>query len=213
MQILGPLLPDNENGDLLKKWDFHYHPDAVEPWLFEQVYQEIFKTVFGQFLGSDVMTFLTAKTGVLADFYGSFDQVLLSETSLWFKGKKRDNLYKEIAEKTLEVKAQTWKSSNQFMLSNILLGGKLPAWAKVDRGPIPLKGGRATPHQGQIYRSGERVTSFMPAIRMLTDLGEDSIQSCLLGGPSDFPLSKWYASDLDNWLNGQYKTIEPKIST
>lgn len=209
MEMLLPLLPDNTNAEKLKHWDFHYRPEAVEPWLFEQIYQALFKTVFGAFLGSDVMNFLTTKTGVLADFYGSFDTVLLAEESLWFKGKSRDELYEPIIAQALEAAPQNWGSSNQFTLSNILLGGKLPRWAKVDRGPIPLKGGRATPHQGQIYRSGERMTSFMPALRFITDLGTDSAQTCLLGGPSDFPLSKWYASDLDNWRNGKYKTIAP----
>lgn len=209
MDVVKPLLPDTPNGELLRNWDCHYRTDTCEPWLFEQVYRHLFEHVFGLYLGSETTTFLTQQTGVLADFYGSFDRVLLAPESLWFKGQSRAELYRPLIAEALDTPAQTWGSENQFLLKHILLGGKLPLWARVDRGPLPLKGGRATPHQGQIYRSGNRLTSFMPTFRLVTDLGSDEVHTCLLGGPSDFPLSKWYASEIEAWLQGQYKELKP----
>jgi penicillin amidase len=29
----------------------------------------------------------------------------------------------------------------------------------------------------------------------------------MAGGPSDRRFSKWYCSDLENWISGKYKTI------
>jgi penicillin G amidase len=95
------------------------------------------------------------------------------------------------------------------MLENIFFGGKLPRFLGFDRGPITLIGDLATPHQGQIYESAGRKTTFAPSYRMVTDLATDEIHTNLAGGPSDRRFSKWYCSDLDNWINGRYKTLRP----
>ena len=89
----------------------------------------------------------------------------------------------------------------------MLFGEKLPAFLGFDRGPVTGIGGRATIHQGQIYRSGGRETTFFPSFRIVTDLAGDHCRTNLAGGPSDRRFSKWYVSDLENWLNGTYKTL------
>lgn len=89
----------------------------------------------------------------------------------------------------------------------MLFGEKLPAFLGFDRGPVTGIGGRATIHQGQIYRSGGRETTFFPSFRIVTDLADDHCRTNLAGGPSDRRFSKWYVSDLENWLNGTYKTL------
>jgi len=88
-----------------------------------------------------------------------------------------------------------------------LLGGRLPRAAGLDIGPIELPGGRATPHQGQIYESAGRTTSFAPSLRLLADLGEPGLQTALAGGPSDRRFSPWYASDVERWHRGDYKAL------
>ena len=95
------------------------------------------------------------------------------------------------------------------MMAHILLGGKLPGFAGFDRGPLIGIGGRATIHQGQIYESGGRVTTFMPSLRWVTDMAAADLHSTLAGGPSDRRFSRWYVSDLDNWQAGRYKTVSP----
>jgi len=93
------------------------------------------------------------------------------------------------------------------MLRHLLLGGKLPRFLGFDRGPVTAIGGRATIHQGQIYRSGGRETTFVPSFRFVADLANDDYFSNLLGGPSDRRFSRWYCSDLKNWRTGKYKKI------
>ena len=68
-------------------------------------------------------------------------------------------------------------------------------------------GGRATIHQGQIYRSGNRTTTFVPSFRLVSDLAEDACHTNMAGGPSDRRFSKWYCSDVKRWLAGEYKNV------
>jgi penicillin amidase len=142
--------------------------------------------------------------------------VLLSERSAWFvepsgRPVARDDLYRRVAARALAVEPRPWGEVRQIALSHILLGGRLPRFFGFDRGPVPIRGGRATPHQGQIYRSGGRPTSFVPAFRMVTDLARDEARTNLLGGPSDRRFSRWYASEVEAWLTGRYKTLAPEI--
>jgi hypothetical protein len=44
---------------------------------------------------------------------------------------------------------------------------------------------------------------------MNADLGEDVLHTNLCGGPSDRRFSRWYCSELDDWLKGRFKTLRP----
>lgn len=209
MAHLRPLLPQTPNGRLLADWDLHYDPDSEAAWLFERFYRELFSTVFGSALGSEVGAALQQETGLLADFYAQFDQILLAETSPWFAGRSRESLFQDAAAKALAEPARPWQSHNRFVLRHLLFGGKLPAIAGYDVGPVPIPGGRASPRQGQIYRSGGRETSFVPTLRIVTDFAAAGLHSCLLGGPSDRRFSRWYTSELAAWQAGEYKYLAP----
>ena len=141
------------------------------------------------------------------DFYLNFDRVLLAERSAWFGEETREELYARVAARALDVPVQAWGAVRKFTMSHILFGGKLPSFLGFDRGPVTGIGGRATIHQGQIYRSANRLTTFFPSFRIVSDLSSDACRTNLAGGPSDRRFSKWYASDLDNWVRGRYKTL------
>lgn len=210
MRVLEPLLPDTPQGRLLRDWDRRYEPESQGAFLFEQVYRALLRGVFGERgVGLEVFDHLLEQSGVVVDFADNFDRVLRSDRSRWFGGEERDELYRRLIAAALEVEPQPWGSCQQLVLTNIFFAGKLPRWLGFDRGPITLRGGRATPHQGQIYRSGGRQTSFAPSFRMVTDLGSDEVHTNLAGGPSDRRFSKWYCSDLESWLEGRYKVLRP----
>ena len=80
------------------------------------------------------------------------------------------------------------------------MAGKLSRVLGFDRGPIALKGSRASINQGQVYKNGGRVTCFAPSIRWITDFGAPCVHSALAGGASDRRFSRWYVSDLARWL-------------
>jgi penicillin amidase len=100
---------------------------------------------------------------------------------------------------------EPWGERNRISLTNIFFGGKLPSFLGFDPGPIPIRGGRATPHQGQIYRAGDRLTSFTPSLRLVADMSTDVLHTAMCGGPSDRRFSKWYKSGVRGWLAGELK--------
>jgi len=208
MKILAPLLPDTGQAKILKDWNFEYSADSQGAYLFDRFYRELYREVFGENgFGSQAAGYLDEHTGVFNDFYINFDHILLSEDSAWFGGKSREELYLQAAGKALKEPARKWGDTRKLVLTNILFGGKLPRFLGFDRGPVTIIGSLATPHQGQIFESAGRQTSFAPSFRMVTDLATDDIYTNMAGGPSDRRYSKWYCSDLDNWRTGKYKKI------
>jgi penicillin amidase len=208
MKILGPLLPPTAKAQQLKGWNLEYSADSEEACIFDGFLRELYRLVFGENgFGSEAAGYLDQHTGIFNDFYINFDRILLSEESSWFGGKKREELYLQAVEKALKEPPRKWGDARKLWLSNILFGGKLPRFLGFDRGPVTIIGSLATPHQGQIFESAGRQTSFAPSFRMVTDLATDDIYTNMSGGPSDRRFSRWYCSDLDNWSTGKYKKI------
>lgn len=209
MDILRPLLPDGGIADTLRNWDCCYSLDSHGAVLFERFYDALVEDVIGNGgVGEDVARFILDESGILVDFYQNFDRILLAENSLWFGGRSRETVYRVALDRALVSSPPRWGNINRLPLENILFGGKLPPILGFDRGPVPLRGGRGTPHQGQIYRAAGRGTSFTPSYRFVTDFAESGIHSNIAGGPSDRRFSKWYCSELENWVNGDYKKLD-----
>lgn len=209
LAIVEPLLPDNAAGHTLRAWDRSYDTGSEGAWLFEHLYAALLVGVFGRTFGEPVVRYLLDETGTFTDFYANLDRILLSEQSVWFGGRSRDDLFREIAEAALadDLAVGRWGQRQEITLAHMLFGGKLPHWVGFDRGPIELPGGRATVHQGQVYRSGGRTTSFAPSIRMIVDFASDGAWTRLCGGPSDRRFSKWYCNELTGWVDGTFKQV------
>jgi penicillin amidase len=208
MKILKPLLPQTEQGTILARWDFCYDRDSKGAFLFEAFYAALYGEVFGENgFGEETCDFLQKETGFFIDFYRNFDRILLSEDSCWFGNESREEIYRKLAAKALDIPIRSWGDTRQFVMKHILFGGKLPRFLGFDRGPIVGIGSRATIHQGQIYRSEGRDTTFMPSYRIVSDLATEECRTNLAGGPTDRRFSRWYISDLKNWMTGKYKTL------
>lgn len=209
MKILGPLLPDKGPGKILKNWNFEYSADSEGAFLFDRFYKELYLEVFGKNgFGTEAVEHIDKHTGIFNDFYINFDRILLSENSLWFGSHTREDLYLKAAEKALKSQPEKWGNTRKVIMKNILFDGKLPKFLGFDRGPITIQGSLATPHQGQVFESAGRQTTFAPGFRMVIDLSTDEMNTNLAGGPSDRRFSKWYCSDLENWISGKYKTLD-----
>ncbi|MFA5972750.1 MAG: penicillin acylase family protein [Lentimicrobiaceae bacterium] len=208
MEIIRPLLPDSEAGNILKEWDLGYNTNSKGAFLFEMIYRSLLNEVFGNALGKSLVEFLQNETGLFIDFYQNFDRILLSEKSAWFFDKKRVEIYQNAIDTGLKTEIKKWGEVNQITLSHIVLGGKFPKFFGFDKGPFQLPGGRATVHQGQIYKSAGRKTSFAPSFRLVSDMAERKLYTNYAGGVSDRIFSKWYNNDFSNWMNGGYKKFE-----
>jgi penicillin amidase len=208
MAVLRPLLPATPAAaDILRTWDCRYDFPSVGATLFERFYRGLVREVFGAICGADVIRHVMGETAILADFYYNLDRVLLAEESIWFGGEPRDAIYARVLARSLDGPLTTWGSEQRVLMKHLLFGGRFPAWLGFDHGPVPLRGNRATIHQGQVYRSGGRVTSFAPSYRMVTDLGAPTIRTCIAGGPSDRRFSPWYTSGMLDWITGRFKTL------
>ncbi|HET9063815.1 MAG TPA: penicillin acylase family protein, partial [Candidatus Binatia bacterium] len=209
MPILLPCLPDTAAAGVLRGWDRCYDLESRGATLFERFYRALFAEVFGSACGAEVARFLLEETNTIADFYANFDAVLLDARSVWYGSAGRDALWRTVAAATLVDAARPWGEERRVNMGHLLYGGRLPRWLGFDRGPIALPGGRATVHQGQLYRAGGRATTFAPSYRIVTDFGENVAHTCLAGGPSDRRFSRWYASGLADWLARRLKPVIP----
>ena len=213
LEVLRPHLPRTPQGEILRGWDCRYTPDSQGAYLFELLYRDLFIEVFGSVWGDSVARHVLDETGILVDFHLCFDRILLAEKSAWFGDESRDEIFTRVAARALAAPARAWRTTQQLTLQHLVLGGgRLARWLGLDAGPITIRGGRATVHQGQIYRSAGRQTSFVPSYRLVTDFGEQAAHTALLGGPSDRPFSPWYKSGVEDWVSGRLKTLRPRSS-
>ena len=215
LDVLMPLLDTDEQHaaekNILRHWNLEYDLESQGAALFECFYSALRQQVFGKSgLGEEVVKHLSDQTGLFIDFYRNFDRVMLNELSAWHTDQTRDESFVAAFEAAVQnYDGKAWKEKNAVTFVNQLFQGKLPAFLGFDSKAIALPGGRATPQQGQIYVSNGRVTSFAPSVRMVTDMAEENIHTCVAGGPSDNRFSKWYASGIQDWVNGDYNVLKP----
>ncbi len=205
MEILEPLLRAGPIADALRTWDYRYDLDSTGATAFEIFYGALLVEMFGPGCGAPVVEHLLDATGIFIDFYQNFDRVLCAESSPWLGERARDEVWRAALERVAARVPEPWGERNRISLTNIFFGGKLPSFLGFDPGPIPIRGGRATPHQGQIYRAGDRLTSFAPSLRLVADMSTDVLHTAMCGGPSDRRFSKWYKSGVRGWLAGELK--------
>lgn len=220
MTVLRPMLAQAaqvENARILRDWDLAYESDSKGAALFERFYRELLLEVFGgtpvcgqqtgTHLGAPVVSHLLDETTLLAEYYGAFDEVLLAERSLWFGKCSREQIFKSALDRALSGQAEPLGNAQRFELTHLLFGSKLPRFLGFDRGPFPLRGGRATVSQGQVLRAHGRLIVCGPSYRFVTDLATDEMHTNLPGGPSDRRFTRWYASGMLDWLKGRYGVL------
>jgi penicillin amidase len=213
MEIWRPLLPDSLAGRLLATWDRRYDIDSRGATLFEEVYHELVRRICGDRLfGREAWDTIVDETAVLADYYHLFDRVLFSEDPFWWGVSGRETVLSKVFAELLNqvdpFHVMPWGRRRRVEMTNIFFDGKLPGIFGFDHGPIALPGNRATVVQGGLFTAHGRTTSFAPSWRFITDMGTDTVQTVLAGGPSGNRFSKWYTSDVERWLLGEYKTIQ-----
>jgi penicillin G amidase len=213
MEIWRPLLPDSLAGRLLARWDLHYDLDSRGATLFEEAYSQVLRQVCGDRLfGGDVWDALVNETAVVADYYHLFDRILLSEDPYWWGDDGREKVLTRILGDQLThldpYHVMPWGRRRRVMMSNIFFDGKLPRMLGFDHGPISMPGNRATVVQGGIFTAHGRTTTFAPSWRFITDMGADTVETVLAGGPSGSRFSRWYTTDVERWLLGEYKTLQ-----
>jgi penicillin amidase len=209
MPLLRPLLPATEAGKILAEWDLCYAADSRGAYLFDRVYEELVKIVFGELgLGAEVLGYVVSETPLFALLHGNFDRVLLQPESAWFKGESRQSLLRRALERGLAGPVRAHGQARRIKVENLFFSGRLPAFLGFDH-TLEHLGSAATVAQAQVFRAAGRNLSFAPTVRFICDLGEDAVLANIAGGASDRRFSKDYASGFDDWKCGRYATLSP----
>jgi penicillin amidase len=210
METIRPLLPDTENGRILKKWDCRYDAKSTGATLFESIYRELLNGVFGeQGMGSDVIEHMITETSMFAMLHGNFDRVLLSENSAWFENKTREKIFQSAIEKGLRADPVPYGHTRRVMITHLFFDGKLPAFFGFDYGPYEHIGSRATIPQSQIFKAMGHPATFAPSYRMITDMDTEELHTNLPGGASDRRFSRYYTKGIREWETGIYAIFRP----
>jgi penicillin amidase len=210
MEIIKPQLPSTQNGEILKNWDRRYDAASLGATLFERIYRELLKLVFGENgMGVDVVGHMITDTSMFAMLHGNFDQVLLKETSAWFADQSREQIYQMAIDRGLSKPAIPYGQTRKIYILNLFFGGKLPKIFGFDYGPYEHIGSRATIPQSQIFRAMGQSATFAASYRMIADLDNDELLNNLPGGPSDRRFSKYYKTGLTEWMSARYHVYKP----
>ncbi len=207
-----PLLPDTLAGRLLTRWNCRYDVASRGATLFEEVYHALLRRVIGErMVGGEAWDALVDETCIVADYFHLFDRVLLGEDPFWWGEAGKAAVLRQILDDHLThldpYRVMPWGRRHATTLTNIFFDGRLPRWLGFDVGPVELPGGRATVVQGGLFTAHGRLTTFAPSWRFITDLGADVVDTVLAGGPSGRRFSRWYTTDVERWLKGEYKRI------
>ncbi|MDX1451759.1 MAG: penicillin acylase family protein [Oleiphilaceae bacterium] len=214
LDVLLPLLEEQgrqcELSKMMDGWDRRYDKNACGASLFEAFYAALRQQVFGpEGMGASVVEHLAKNTGIFIDFYQNFDRCLLDPDSPWYAHTSRDQAFLHAFDTARKMgKPKPWGQINHFRFTNILLQGKAPHWLGFDSDSTFLPGGRATPHQGQLFQVADRQTSFAPSIRLVADMKTTALHTALAGGPSDNRLSPWYQSGIADWSAGKLRCAQ-----
>lgn len=205
MSIVRPLLPNSENGKILRKWDLRYSSNSLGATLFERIYHELVLLVFGENgpNRSEIVEF-----PLFSVLHGNFDRILLSKSSVWFGKKTRESLYGLAIKRGLRDKPIPHGKMSKTYIENLFFNGKLPRFLKFD---YPLKhiGSPSTIPQAQRVKTSTRSYSFGATFRMICDFADDTLHMNIAGGASDRRFSKYYTSGLRAWEQGEYEKFEP----
>jgi penicillin amidase len=210
MEIIHPLLPHSENGDILREWDLRYEADSPGATLFERIHHELLTLVFFDHdPGSGGIDYLLEETPVFAMAHGNFDDVLLSESSAWFDEKPREEWYKEAIERGLKGKALRHGTARKIYIENLFFGGKLPGCLGFDY-PLEHIGSCSTIPQAQLFTLNGRPSTFAATLRLICDFADETLHANVAGGASDRRFSRYYKAGLREWENGDYDSLTPK---
>ena len=209
MEIMDPLLPATANGDLLKHWDRIYDSASLGATLFERVYMELLKLVFGENgMGVEAIEHMITNTSMFAMLHGNFDRVLLKEESAWFGDRTREQIYQTAIKRGLQEPAAAYGQTRKIYIPHIFFAGQLPKIFGFDFGPYEHIGSRATVAQSQIYKAMGHPATFVAVYRMIADLGSDELHTNNAGGPSDRRFSKYYTMGIVDWINARYNILK-----
>lgn len=214
LPVFLPHLPEGELKSLLTDWNLEYTPESFAATAFQHLYRHVVVEVFGheEGIGWRRMFYLCTRMGYSTMILTAIDHLLVKRESLWWDGRNKGELIRAAAVRAASEPQVPWGEANSFHFANRFFEnskvGRLLGFHS-DRKAMP--GCQATPFQGHLLATATRESSFAPSYHMVTDMGTHEAWTNLPGGPSESRFSKWYRSDIERWLSGEYKRLVPRL--
>ena len=207
-------IPDGEMKERLSAWDLQYVPGSSEATLFQNFYRHVVLEIFGheKGIGWRRMFYLSTRMGYSTMVLTCVDRILKKERSTWWQVRDKAEMIRSAAERAASEPAPPWRKINSFHFVNRFFerarAGRLLGFRSAR---FPLRGCHATPFQGHLLMTAKRESTFAPSYHLVTDMGTDEAWTNLPGGPSESRFSKWYKTDIQRWLDGDFKCLRPRL--
>jgi penicillin G amidase len=228
MEGIAPHLPNNAHGHALKEWDHRFDRDSRGATLFERVRAAWTRDAFGPLFERARTTCDPVGDGIAVglDPHEDFDRLWLESNPhpvhgrgwddalldfdhpIW-RGRDAEEVLRGAIERGLNRPAVPWRRAQRFLRNWLLLDGSEFARLFAGLRLQPLIGSPETVHQGRVLRSGGRISAFAPVWRMLADLGDDSLDCCLNGGPTDQPGRTHYRAGMAAFARIELEPLLP----
>ena len=211
INFLSDYLKGNKIGQRLLNWNKKYDEYSVEATIFKKFYDNLFLKVCSKNLfPEDIIDKIYYKS-----FFAQMNIHLIEDE--WMR---KDGLFstvdwkkvtQEVLHKLSDKKFKKWGKKNSITMRHLLFGKTILGKFGFNAGPYPFKGCENTVSQGTKYYSGGQEMSFGPSYRMIVDFAEEKVFSSLPGGSSGRPFTRYYKSEIKNWLKGEYKSIKRNL--
>ena len=203
-------MPDGEIKQRLESWDCSYEAESHEASLFQRLYVNIIMNVYGQeeSMGWRRALYICTRAGYSTMVLSAIDRQLKSKHSAWWRRCEPGVVIRQAVQQLDKSFDIPWRERNNFQFVNRFFGsGRVGRMFESKR--LPMPGCHATPFQGHVLQTATNEQTFAPSYHFVTDMGENEAWTNLPGGPSESPFSRFYRSDVQRWLDGEYKRISP----
>jgi penicillin amidase len=213
LDIFLPHIPDGPLKQKLSAWDQSYAADENGGTLFLNLYRNVMMELLGheRGIGWRRIVYLCSRAGFSSMVLTAADRLLHRDESWWWHGRDKGAIIRRAADKVSDFDPPPWSEVNYFHFDNRFFGskhvGRLLGY-RSKRKPMP--GNHATPFQGHVYHTARHESTFAPSYHFVTDLGTDEAWTNLPGGPSESRFSKYYRTDVNRWMKGEYKRLRGK---
>jgi penicillin amidase len=213
LDVFLPHIPDGPLKQKLTTWDYSYAADENGCTLFLNLYRNVMMELLGhkRGMGWRRIVYLCSRAGFSSMVMTAADRLLHRDESWWWHGRDKGAIIRRAAEKVSDFDPPPWSEVNYFHFDNRFFGskhvGRLLGY-RSKRKPMP--GNHATIFQGHVYHTARHESTFAPSYHFVTDLGTDEAWTNLPGGPSESRFSKYYRTDVDRWIKGEYKLLRGK---
>mmetsp|Transcript_22 Transcript_22/g.49 ORF Transcript_22/g.49 Transcript_22/m.49 type:complete len:802 (+) Transcript_22:25-2430(+) len=222
LSIMGPVKGDCAKAQALRDWDFEYRHKSKGAAVYQELYLELIRRVFGRLFGWNGIDHLY-KHFPWGFITSRFDTILLEQEDtqekrqMWLNGSSLASVLQDIgnglcADPVKMIDLKGIHEEHDIMLKNIFFQGKLPRFLGVDAGPIEMHGSPNTIVQGRVKHGLDgSIGALGPVWRAVTDMSTPVLQTALAGGQSGRLFSRFYLSDFETFFNFDYKVLDPHL--